>query len=150
MLPDSSPLTHILPRERLQNVAFRVRIVWASDSAVMWANMRTSPVALSTAMQGIVPSGPNFGCRSVPSSTSWVVVRGGNRGGVSMKGGSALGSASQFPQVFVGVKPGPVAVAEIKADRIVAHLLPAEDPHAGVVGALRAAVPVAEDVALAL
>ncbi len=91
-------MTQSLLRERLQKVAFPVRIVCASDSAFMNANMSTSFVAWSTVMQGISPSGPNFGCRSVPSSTSAVVV-GGERAAWLMGGCHGGGEVAQFSQV---------------------------------------------------
>jgi hypothetical protein len=57
----------------------------------------------------------------------------GGRGARGKWGGSpwegvsqGAGEPAQFPQVVVRVKPGPVAVAEIEADGVVADLLPAE------------------------
>src|SRR5208282_4476720 len=101
-------------------------------------------------MQGISPSGPNFGSRSVPNSTSWVVRAAIVSGLAMVISWSADGCGAQSSQVIVGVKPRPVPVAEFEPDGVISHLLPPEDADSGVLGFHRSPVRVAEHVALPL
>src|ERR1017187_8967097 len=99
-------------------------------------------------MQGISPSGPNFGRRSVPNSTSGVVRAAITSGLAMVVYLSGDGSGAQLPQVVISVKPRPVAVAEIEPDGVVSDLLPSEDSDSCMFGLHRAPVLVAEHVAL--
>src|SRR5512142_3132903 len=117
----------------------------------MNANINTSLVFASVVMQGMSPSGPNFGWKVVPCSISGVVVRGGNgvvlmkaekegRGGwrkgrpvgdVFLPWTGRLDRLRQFQQVVVGIESGTMPVAEIEPQGVVADALPPDDGHPG-------------------
>ncbi len=69
-LPAGGTLCQSSPRERDQYQASPVAIVFASASRFMWASIRISPVAASTARAVISPSAPKRGMNAVPSSIS--------------------------------------------------------------------------------
>ena len=56
----------------------------------------------------------------------------------------------EVAQVVETVKPGAMSVAEIKTDRVIADLFPAEDLHAAEVRTVAPPMELSQDVTLAL